>query len=876
MNANFSSSVIRDQSFRELLESAPVGILILDEEGKIEFINNNFSALALLHNYQLEENFSDNFENSDFIRLFDLEEEIAGLKLSKSFQKEISNISGSGEGKIKLIIKGAPFLSDEKFNGGILILEDIKTYAVKTSININNNLIAQILDNVSGYFIVLDSNKKILTRSNKQSDFFENNISEILSSVAFDRLYMSYRSSREKSTAIFPVEFSDKTLLIRTSILSVYEVKNDTEDSVVLFDEVTEDLNTKIKNEGELSELRRLKIITQSVGDAIVTVNVDNRITFWNRTAKEIFGYEKYQVFGKFIERIIKEFNDEYLTGLRSSLTSNDKIETEISFLGNDSKQKYLRMTSALLEDSSIVFKFSDVTELLSRSSKVLADSEERYKNIIENLQEALWTAERVSGNLRAVFYTASTERITGFDPQKFIDDPNLWYKIIYPDDLKDVIKRLKNLYRNPVKDYEALEYRILHKRGSIIWIRNKITVVRSKQGRIEKIYGLVNDISESKRNEDRLKKYGVELQELNRAKDRFISIVSHDLRSPFNSILGFTDLLLNEPDTTEEEKTQYVKYIRESSFNLLSLVNSLLDWTRLQTGRIDFEPERLDSRLIITRAIHMLSGAAMKKNIDLRSEVQNSLYIKADENLMLQAFNNLISNAIKFTEPGGRILISAIYPEQKNVVQFSVKDDGIGIDKNNLNKLFRVDTKFTLVGTAGEKGSGLGLSLVQEIIQKHNGKIWVESEVNKGSDFKFTLPTAPANILLVDDATSDRILYSKLIKNLLPEYKILKAETAAEALKIIVSSSPALIVSDHKMPEITGYDLIKKVKDAKMENEPPFIILSNYINEEISNAYNEIGVEFIFRKPVNLSKFKFALETSLKKSFINEEHSQE
>ncbi len=875
MNENFSGSLIYDPSIRELLESAPIGILIFDEYGKVEFTNKNFYSLSFLHEYELNESISENIEDSEFISSFNLNKEIDGIKHFRSFQKEISHLRGLDGNKIRLIVKGSPIFSGEKFRGGIVILEDMRFASPKEPVNVNidENFLSQILDNVSAYFVVLDQNKKIKVQSTKQNILFERNVGEIISSVSFERLYQNFKSSREKTIADLPVEMDEQIFLIRTTILPLNRNNFSSEEIVVLFDDLTKELNEKIRSEGELNELRRFKIITQAVGGAVVTINGDNKITFWNRKAKEIFGYDKSQVFGKYINRVITEWNEDYLKELRDELLIENHIERQISFR---SGQKYLYLKSGKIDDGSVAFLFFDLTGLFLNSSKIILESEERYKNIIENLQEVLWTAENINGKPRAFYYTASTEKITGFPRKQFIDDPKLWYKIIYPDDLHRVINELKNLYRNPVNDYGALEYRILHKQGSIIWIRNKITVVRNKQGGIEKIFGLVNDISESKKNEERLKKYGEELKELNKAKDRFISIVSHDLRSPFNSILGFTDLLLNEPDVTEEEKTQYVKYIRESSFNLLSLVNSLLDWTRLQTGRIEFEPERLDARLIITRAIHMLSGAAMKKDIDLRSEVDSSLYIKADENLMLQAFNNLVSNAIKFTKPGGRILISATFPEQKNVVQFSVKDDGVGIEKNNIAKLFKVDTKFTLAGTAGEKGSGLGLSLVQEIIQKHGGKIWVESEVGRGSDFKFTIPIAPANILLVDDATSDRILYSKLIKTLLPDYNILKAETVKEALKIVLSSTPALVISDHRMPEMTGYDLIKKIKDAEIENEPPFIILSNYINEEISERYKEAGVEYVFRKPVNLSKFKFALESSLKKSFVNGVHSQE
>lgn len=202
-----------------------------------------------------------------------------------------------------------------------------------------------------------------------------------------------------------------------------------------------------------------------------------------------------------------------------------------------------------------------------------------------------------------------------------------------------------------------------------------------------------------------------------------------------------------------------------------------------------------------------------------------------------------------------------------KRQVQFSVEDNGVGMQKEDIAKLFKVDAKFTTPGTAGEKGSGLGLSLVADIVRKHGGDIWVESQLGQGSKFFFTIPIASTNILLVDDIKTDRLLYSKLIKNLVPQYKIIEAENGKVALDLIKQNSPVLVISDHKMPVMTGYDLVKQLNITDLRYKPPVIILSSDINDTVQSEYRELGVEYIFQKPVNLSDFKNAIQMALRKA---------
>ncbi|MCF8266918.1 MAG: response regulator, partial [Ignavibacteriales bacterium] len=183
--------------------------------------------------------------------------------------------------------------------------------------------------------------------------------------------------------------------------------------------------------------------------------------------------------------------------------------------------------------------------------------------------------------------------------------------------------------------------------------------------------------------------------------------------------------------------------------------------------------------------------------------------------------------------------------------------------------KLFKIDSKFTLEGTSGEKGTGLGLSLVTEIVNIHGGEIWVESKFGSGSKFLFTIAVSSAEIHIVDDSRTDRILYSKLLRSIMPKYHITESTNGLEALEYLQTATPAIIISDHGMPVMNGLEFVKKIMESDFRYKPPVIILSSDLTRTLTEDYRESGVDFVFTKPVNLSAFKIAIEKSLKKAIF-------
>ena len=266
------------------------------------------------------------------------------------------------------------------------------------------------------------------------------------------------------------------------------------------------------------------------------------------------------------------------------------------------------------------------------------------------------------------------------------------------------------------------------------------------EEGKFIGTVGTARDVTKEKEIEGKIRKYTEELQELNTSKDKFFSIISHDLKGPFNAILGFSDILTKEwEDFSDEERQHFVRNIHNSAQNTFKLLENLLAWSMAQSGRQTFTPYPVDLSVVSNDMVILLRDQAEKKLVKIFTAVNFGTVVLADEHMVRTVIRNLISNAIKFTGEGGQVKIYSnnIFDEdcQREMVQVCVTDTGVGIAEENLEKLFKIDQQLRTSGTANEKGTGLGLILCKELIDKHGGKIWVESEVGKGSKFCVTLP---------------------------------------------------------------------------------------------------------------------------------------
>jgi PAS domain S-box-containing protein len=308
-------------------------------------------------------------------------------------------------------------------------------------------------------------------------------------------------------------------------------------------------------------------------------------------------------------------------------------------------------------------------------------------------------------------------------------------FDIFVSPDTTVVFERfLKNVFRTSVKQCCELKLHVSGDRTICVYIEGVISA-DDQQCLVTAV-----DITERKTTEEALKKSEAQLRELNATKDKFFSIISHDLRSPFSSIIGFSDLLAEKVREKDYEMIEeYAEIIQNSSWRVMNLLINLIEWSNSQTGTIKFNPEYFEIVELINEVTALSNDTARHKSITITRELPDAAIAFADKKMISTVLRNLISNAIKYTKPEGEIIVSVIQRGEELTV--SVKDNGIGIEKMDLDKLFHIEESRSTRGTQKETGTGLGLLLCKEFIEKHGGKLSIESEPGKGSDFRFSLP---------------------------------------------------------------------------------------------------------------------------------------
>jgi len=275
---------------------------------------------------------------------------------------------------------------------------------------------------------------------------------------------------------------------------------------------------------------------------------------------------------------------------------------------------------------------------------------------------------------------------------------------------------------------------------GSIRNVNFHKTLYYDSNGKVAGMLGVMIDVTKRVKNEETLLQNQQKLKELNNTKDRFFSIIAHDLRNPFNSLLGVLELLIEEYDELDDNtRMEYLAVVNSSSNNLYKLLDNLLQWSRMQTSKIDFVPTEVSMVDMINTEIDLLKEQAGAKEITIEFKPINDVKATVDGNMISTVVRNLISNAIKFTRNTGKINVEL--EEAEDNITFSVQDNGVGIYKGDLKKLFNITNKISTYGTNKEAGTGLGLILCKEFIDKHRGNITVSSELNVGTCFKVFLP---------------------------------------------------------------------------------------------------------------------------------------
>nr|NQU92245.1 PAS domain-containing sensor histidine kinase [Bacteroidota bacterium] len=312
------------------------------------------------------------------------------------------------------------------------------------------------------------------------------------------------------------------------------------------------------------------------------------------------------------------------------------------------------------------------------------------------------------------------------------------WINALHPEERQSISEKwYKSVESNGNWGYE---YRFMNREGRVSWIYGMAAPLHDHEGKTYGYLGTNMDITQRKKAEEELRLRENQLSDLNATKDKFFSIIAHDLKSPFNSIMGFSDLLIERIREKKYEGIEkFTTVIQRSSQQAMDLLVNLLEWSRTQSGKIEFNPEFIELSTLIEEVRALLENPASQKNIKIFHYKHPSLVVFADKHMIGTVIRNLISNAIKFTKPGGQIKIKTA--EQDHEVMVAIEDNGVGIKEENIKSLFRIDLDYSTHGTSDEKGTGLGLILCKEFIDQHQGKIWVDSRAGEGSTFSFSIP---------------------------------------------------------------------------------------------------------------------------------------
>ena len=440
----------------------------------------------------------------------------------------------------------------------------------------------------------------------------------------------------------------------------------------------------------------------------------------------------------------------------------NDEISTytvERQIRKKDLSVIWVNLTVSLIKDNKNqpLYYFAVVEDISDRrrAEKLLWETAQRLSIIFRESPSAIAITRLDNG----VFLDANSgfERISGYERNEIIgQDSTILKTFIDQKDRENILQKVSE-----IGTAKNIEVKFRTKSGNIVTglISSSVITVES----VKCLLSVFIDISELKKAHELLEKYAEELntsklqlekttqelqqlnsnlKELNRDKDKFFSIISHDLRSPFTALLGYSDYLSkNIDELTTDEIKEFAGDMYRSLTSIFRLIENLLSWSAIQSGRIEFKPVRFDFSSMVDEIMNVYEINAARKNLNLINELPPDVNIFADKNMIEIITRNILSNALKFTPSNGTITISA--KKQQEFIDIEVVDTGIGMTKSEIDELFKSNHAQTKNGTSNEKGTGLGLFLCKEFVEKNNGKLLIESQKGKGSSFIIRLPVS-------------------------------------------------------------------------------------------------------------------------------------
>ncbi len=502
---------------------------------------------------------------------------------------------------------------------------------------------------------------------------------------------------------------------------------------VFIIRDITE--RTKIEKKLKASE-EKFRSIIETSPNMVWAISRDGSFTYISPQAQNILGYSIEELYKKRIFELVSSDQIPLVNQLNNDVPLNNKTYSfEVSTIhGTSFKKIFLEIYSApILSDSGEVIGLRGITRDISerkRHELEIKESKEQMEMVLKEGNMGLWHAYLKEDK---IYMDETWESMMGYSKDELSGIKlDQLVKIIHPEDIATVVEFFGSVCYGMSSNC-SLEHRMLTKQGDVKWVLSigKVTKFDSENKPVE-VIGLIKDITDSKN-------FEFKIIEANTTKDKLFSIIAHDLKNPFNSIIGFSELLSENIRSYNTQKiSDMVFQINSLAKNQYSLLENLLEWANSQRGNTQFNPSNILLENVINEEIDHINFFANQKNVVI-NQFNNKINIFADKQLLKIIIRNLITNAIKYTNTGGKVdVYSAQYTD---CVEVTISDNGVGMSDEVLRKLFTLESNKSQKGTANESGTGLGLVLCKELVEKHKGKIWVESKFGEGSKFKFTIP---------------------------------------------------------------------------------------------------------------------------------------